>query len=135
MARPLYTELDELSIARIACAGSAALAHPAIVPSSVAKMKLAERGVGSVGPTTVNAVVTLFATIPVQEPPALPPAPGTVGFNVAFGVPSAAPGVLLDAYTVEVPVPALHVQNGLAADVASPQELTRRGSVKSATPC
>src|SRR5262245_56769157 len=134
MASALYTAVVELSTVRMALAGSAALAHPEMVPSSVAKIKLADRGVGFAAVLTLKAVVTLFATMPVQPPPDEPPAPGTVRFKAALGVPSAAPGVLLAAYTVEVPVPPLHVQNGLAAEVAIPQALTRLGSVKSATP-
>src|SRR6185436_651836 len=98
-----------------------------MVPCSVAKMKLAGLGVEFVALLIANAGAALLATMPVQEPPGAPPAPGTVGFSVALGVPSPAPGLLLAAYTVESPVPASQTQNGLAADVASPHELTRLG--------
>src|SRR5882724_687431 len=106
--------LLELSTATMACVASTFGAHPAITPSSVAKMNL-------LGPEAVAAVTTKpldpLNTIPVGLPPLLAEGVGIcTTSDCGFPAPS---------YNVEVPVPLFATQtkpNGLNA---TPQPFTR----------
>src|SRR2546423_14837710 len=98
-ANPLYAAELELSTRINAWVASAPFAHAERTPSSLTKIKLAATGdfpaavTGKVGGVVAGAI---FATMPVHDP-AAPPAPGTLGCVVAFGVPM---GVALVAFTV-----------------------------------
>src|SRR5579871_1255401 len=102
-------------------------------PSSVTKMKLAVAGplplplnwklAGVVAVTPAAAVETMPVQLPLCGGP---PAPGTRGWVVALGVPSAVVPVLLTVYNVETPKS--QIQKGLAVEKALPHGLIRRGS-------
>src|ERR1700751_2404591 len=140
IAKPVYTApapdrsavgANVAVLAPVALMPPTAGFHPLIVPSKVAKIKIADPDacilVIGFTPETVNAVLPFgrfVATIPVGDPcpPDASGIPTTSPAGVAVTVP---PGLLLIAYSVENPVPLSLTQYGLPAVDTSPQALTR----------
>src|SRR5581483_8134051 len=105
----------------MACVASTFAFQPEMVPSSVAKMKLA---VLPVATAKAPLAAALFCTCPVGLPAAPDPLAAPAGMMTlsACGTP-----VLL--YKVERPAPWSDTQKGLAADSLMPQASIRFGSV------